>query len=145
MGKTTRRKFTPEFKAKVALETLKESSTKDDLAKKYEISPEMISRWKKELVDEQYNKCAAMGVRQMVDYLKGEGHHVGKKLVRRLMALRGLRAVYPLKSLSKGGWIKYLYDISTSWSADNETQSGMEHRHLLHTYRERIHVSVCHH
>lgn len=47
MGKTTRRKFTPEFKAKVALETLKESSTKDDLAKKYEISPEMISRWKK--------------------------------------------------------------------------------------------------
>ena len=47
MGKTTRRKFTPEFKAKVALEALKESSTKGDLAKKYEISPEMISRWKK--------------------------------------------------------------------------------------------------
>ncbi len=48
-----------------------------------------------------------MGVRQMVDYLKGEGYPVGKKLVRRLMALMGLRAVYPLKSLSKGGWIKY--------------------------------------
>lgn len=41
-----------------------------------------------------------MGVRQMADYLKGEGYHVGKKLVRRLMALMGLRAVYPLKSLS---------------------------------------------
>ena len=40
MGKTTRRKFTPEFKAKVALEALKESSTKGDLAKKYEISPD---------------------------------------------------------------------------------------------------------
>lgn len=51
MGKTTRRKFPPEFKAKVALEALKESSTKGDLAKKYEISPEMISRWKKELVE----------------------------------------------------------------------------------------------
>lgn len=48
-----------------------------------------------------------MGVRQMADYLKGEGYHVGKKLVRRLMALMGLRAVYPLKSLSKGGWTKY--------------------------------------
>lgn len=60
-----------------------------------------------ELMDEQYNKCAAMGVRQMVDYLKGKGYHVGKKLVRRLMTLMGLRAVYPLKSLSKGGWIKY--------------------------------------
>lgn len=46
MGKTTRRKFTPEFKAKLALEVLKESSAKGDLAKKYEISPEMISRWK---------------------------------------------------------------------------------------------------
>lgn len=34
-----------------------------------------------------------MGVRQMVDYLKGEGYHVGKKLVRRLMALMGLGSV----------------------------------------------------
>lgn len=60
MGKTTRRKFTPEFKAKVALEALKESSTKGDLAKKYEISPEMISRWKKELVE---NASAAFGAK----------------------------------------------------------------------------------
>lgn len=65
-----------------------------------------------DLIDKQYkyNSCAATGVRQMVDYLKGEGYHVGKKLVRRLMALMalmGLRAVYPLKSLSKGGWTKY--------------------------------------
>ena len=59
------------------------------------------------LMDKQYDLCPAMGVRQMVDYLKREGYHVGKNLVRRLMALMGLRAVYPLKSLSKGGWIKY--------------------------------------
>lgn len=37
------------------------------------------------------------------------------------------------------------YAISASWSTDNVTQSVMEHRHLLHTYGERIHVSVCHH
>lgn len=60
-----------------------------------------------ELMDKRYDKCPAMGVRQMVDYLKGEGYQVGRKLVRRLMALEGLRAVYPLKSLSKGGWAKY--------------------------------------
>lgn len=60
-----------------------------------------------DLMDKQYDLCPAMGVRQMVDYLKGEGYHVGRKLVRRLMALMGLRAIYPLKSLSKGGWIKY--------------------------------------
>lgn len=42
-----------------------------------------------DLMDKQYNSCAATGVRQMVDYLKGEGYHVGKKLVRRLMASDG--------------------------------------------------------
>ncbi len=50
MGKTTRRKFSPEFKAKVALEALKEQSTLADLSKKYEVSQEMISRWKNELL-----------------------------------------------------------------------------------------------
>ncbi len=47
MGKTTRRKFTPEFKANVALEALKESSTKDDLAKKYEITHRLSRNEKK--------------------------------------------------------------------------------------------------
>lgn len=60
-----------------------------------------------ELMDKQYYRCPAMGVRQMVDYLKGEGYYVGRKRVKRLMDLMGLRTVYPLKSLSKGGWIKY--------------------------------------
>lgn len=45
-GKDYMKKVTPEFKAKLALEVLKESSAKGDLAKKYEISPEMIPRWK---------------------------------------------------------------------------------------------------
>ena len=52
-----------------------------------------------ELMDKQYDRCSAMGVRQMVDYLKGEGYHVGR--------IMGLKAVYPLNSLSKGGWITY--------------------------------------
>ena len=38
-------------------------------------------------IDHQYTEHPAMGARQMVDYLKGEGFHVGRKLVRRLMAL----------------------------------------------------------
>lgn len=59
-GKDNTKKVPPEFKAKVALEALKESSTKGDLAKKYEISPEMISRWKKELVE---NASAAFGAK----------------------------------------------------------------------------------
>lgn len=50
MGKTSRKKYTPEFKAQVAIEALKEQSTLAELAKKYEVSPTMISHWKADLV-----------------------------------------------------------------------------------------------
>lgn len=58
-------------------------------------------------IDHQYMEHPAMGARQMVNYLKAEGFRVGRKLVRRLMALMDIKAIYPQKSLSKGGWIKY--------------------------------------
>ena len=45
-------------------------------------------------IDHQYTEHPAMGTRQMVDYLKAEGFMVGRKLVRRLMALHsGLGAL----------------------------------------------------
>ena len=58
MGKTSRKKYTPEFKAQVAIEALKEQSTLAELAKKYEVSPTMISHWKADLVK---NAGAAFG------------------------------------------------------------------------------------
>ncbi|MGH2613000.1 MAG: transposase [Rhabdochlamydiaceae bacterium] len=48
MEKKTRRKFKPEFKAKVVLEALKERSTIEELARKYELHPNQINQWKKE-------------------------------------------------------------------------------------------------
>ena len=45
--RTTRRKLTPEFKAKVVIEVLKEQSTLVDIAKKYEITQAQLNRWKK--------------------------------------------------------------------------------------------------
>lgn len=50
MKKQTRRKFAPTFKAKVALEAIKEKSSLAELAKKFEVSPIIISRWKAELL-----------------------------------------------------------------------------------------------
>ena len=50
MTKQTRRKFTAEFKAKVALEAIREQFTLAELAKKFEVSPIMISRWKREFL-----------------------------------------------------------------------------------------------
>ena len=41
----TRKKYDAKFKAKVALEAIKERETLNELAVKYEVSPLMISRW----------------------------------------------------------------------------------------------------
>lgn len=46
-----RRVFTAKFKSKVAREALTERYTLSELAEKYEIHPNQISNWKRELVD----------------------------------------------------------------------------------------------
>ena len=46
----TRRKFTSKFKTKVVLEVLKERSTVQELAQKFEISVQQIYIWKREFL-----------------------------------------------------------------------------------------------
>ncbi len=48
MQKQTRRKFSAAFKAKVALEAVKEKLTLAELAKKFEVNQVIIARWKAE-------------------------------------------------------------------------------------------------
>lgn len=48
--KKTRRKFTGAFKAKVAIETLKERESLAELSKHFEVHPNIISKWKKEFL-----------------------------------------------------------------------------------------------
>jgi transposase-like protein len=50
MTKRTRRKFTNPFKTKVVLEALKERSTIQELAAKFELHPNQINSWKKEFL-----------------------------------------------------------------------------------------------
>ncbi|WP_225000382.1 transposase [Cesiribacter sp. SM1] len=45
-----RRSFSAEFKAKVAIEALKEQQTLQELAHKYELHPNQISAWKQEFL-----------------------------------------------------------------------------------------------
>ena len=45
----SRRKFTAEFKAKVAMEALQERLTLSELSKKYEVHPNLITKWKNQL------------------------------------------------------------------------------------------------
>lgn len=51
MKKQTRRKFSAAFKAKVALEAVKNQQTLAELAKKFEVNPVMISKWKTEFLE----------------------------------------------------------------------------------------------
>ena len=46
-----RRNFSAEFKAKVALEALREQSTTAEIANKYDLHQNQVTTWKKEVVE----------------------------------------------------------------------------------------------
>ena len=45
-----RRKFTSDFKSKVALEALREQQPLHEIAKRYQLHPNQVTQWKKELL-----------------------------------------------------------------------------------------------
>ena len=51
-----RKRHTPEFKAKVALEAIKEQKTTNQIASEYEVHAAQVSQWKKQALD-QMARC----------------------------------------------------------------------------------------
>ncbi|MBK9151029.1 MAG: transposase [Saprospiraceae bacterium] len=51
MTKQSRRKFSASFKAKVALEAIKNQKTLAELSKEFEINAVIISKWKSEFLE----------------------------------------------------------------------------------------------
>jgi transposase len=47
----TRRRFTAEFKAKVALEAIRGERTISELATKYQLHPNQITQWKRQAIE----------------------------------------------------------------------------------------------
>jgi transposase-like protein len=48
---TTRRRFTSEFKARVALEALRGDKTVQEIAARHQVHPNQVSTWKRQAVD----------------------------------------------------------------------------------------------
>lgn len=75
MSKTSRRKFTSEYKAKVCIEALKERQSIESLSKKYDLHPTQINTWKKEflsnssVVFEKEGKVNATDTEQLIQRL----------------------------------------------------------------------------
>lgn len=46
-----RRTYSPEEKAKIVLEILREESTLNEISQKYGVSPQLISRWRTEFLE----------------------------------------------------------------------------------------------
>ncbi len=48
---TTRRRFTGDFKARVALEALRGDKTVQEIAAKHKVHPNQVSTWKRQAID----------------------------------------------------------------------------------------------
>jgi transposase len=58
---TKRKNHSPDFKAKVALEAIREEMTMAELAKKYEVHPAQIGTWKRAAIDNMASAFSKRG------------------------------------------------------------------------------------
>ena len=64
MSKTKRKRYSAEFKAKVAMEAIRGDQTLAELAMKFAIHPTMITNWKKQAVAGMVDVFIRKGARQ---------------------------------------------------------------------------------
>jgi len=72
--KKQRRKHSPEFKAKVALEAIQGLKTLSEIAQQYEIHPVMVGNWKKEMLERLPELFETQRNKNEKDAEKEQGH-----------------------------------------------------------------------
>lgn len=94
MTTKSRRRFNPSFKAKVAIEAIKDQQTIEEICKKHELHPTQVNLWKKEFLAnafllfekenkasiEQGNEKKFLELYAQIGQLKVENDFLKKKL-----------------------------------------------------------------
>jgi len=91
---TKRRKFTPEFKAKVALEALRGDRTIQEIAARHQVHPNQVSTWKRQAVDglgEVFSNGGDAGRRDHEAEIKELHAKIGQLTVERDFLAGGLK------------------------------------------------------
>jgi transposase len=63
MSKTKRKRYSAEFKAKVALEAIKGEQTIQELGSRYSVHPNQITNWKRQAIDNMAETFASKAER----------------------------------------------------------------------------------
>jgi transposase len=91
---TIRRRFTPEFKAKVSLEALRGDRTIQEIASRHKVHPNQVSAWKRQAMD-GLGVVFSNGAEQVSRDHESEVHDlhakIGQLTVERDFLVRGLK------------------------------------------------------